>query len=118
MLAAREAVPTEEEQTNKSRFQEEGHQAFNGEWRAKNVTHIVGVVGPIRAELKFHREACGHTDGEVDAKKLAPEPGHVLVHLLAAYDVSEFHHDKHEGQAKRERHEDEMVHRGQRKLQA
>ena len=42
----------------------------------------------------------------------------VPFHLLAAYDVSEFHHDKHEGQAKRERHEDEMVHRGQRKLQA
>ena len=70
MSALGEALPTEEEQTDEGRFQEEGHQTFNRERGAEDVAHVVRVVGPVRAELEFHGDARSNAKGKVNAEEL------------------------------------------------
>ena len=118
MLALGEAVPAEEEEADEGGLKEEGHQAFDGERGAEDVAHVVGVVGPVRAELELHGDAGGNAEGEVNPEELAPEAGHVFVDFLAGKDVRHFHGHEHERKSERQGHEDEVVHRGHRKLKA
>ena len=41
-------------------------------------------MGPVGAELKFHRDAGHHSQHEVDAEYARPEPGCLVVDLLFA----------------------------------
>ena len=117
MSALGEALPAKEEQTDEGRFQEEGHQTFNRERGAEDVAHVVRVVSPVCAKLEFHGDAGRNAQREVDAKELAPEAGHVFVDFAARHDVARLHDHQHERQAERKRHEQEVIHGRQRKLQ-
>ena len=117
MTALGKALPAEEEQTDEGRLEEEGHQTFDGQRGAEDVAHVVGVVSPVRAELKLHGDARRNAEREVDAEELAPEAGHVLVHLAARHDVARLHDHQHERKAERKRHEQEVIHGRQCKLQ-
>ncbi len=61
-------IPAKEEQADKGRFQEERHQTFNGERRTEDIADVVRVIGPVSAELKFHRQSGGHTQRKVNTK--------------------------------------------------
>jgi hypothetical protein len=98
VAALRHAVPAEEEQADEGRFEEERHQPFDGERHAEDVAHVVRVVGPVGAELEFHRQAGGDAHREVDREELAPELRHVLVDGLAGHHVDGFHDDEQPGQ--------------------
>ena len=91
MLHLGEAIPAEEEQADKGRFEEERHQPFDGQRRAEDVADIVAVIGPVGAELELHGQAGGHAQGKVDAEQLAPELDHVLVDLFAGDDIHRLH---------------------------
>jgi hypothetical protein len=112
-----EALPAKEEQTDEGRFQEEGHQTFNRKRGAEDVANVVRVISPVRAELKLHGDAGRNAQREVDAKEFAPEAGHVFVDFAARHDVARLHDHQHERQAERKRHEQEVIHGRQRKLQ-
>ena len=60
----------------------------------------------------------GNAQSKVDAEELAPETGHVFVHFLARDDVRHFHRHQQERKSERQRHKNEVVHRGHRKLHA
>ncbi|KAG1393712.1 hypothetical protein G6F59_014314 [Rhizopus arrhizus] len=105
VLDLAQAVPAEEEQADEGGFQEERHQAFDGQRRTEDVTHVVAVVGPVHAELEFHHDAGGDAHGEVDAEQDAPEQGHPAPDLLAGHHVHALHDGHHEGQAEGERYE-------------
>src|SRR5258707_2076865 len=111
-------VPAEEEQTDHGRFQEEGHQAFDGERRAEHVADIMRVIGPVGAELEFHGDAGGDPHGEVDAEQRAPELRHVAPDGAAGHHIDALHDDEDQRQAQRQRHEQEVIERGGRELQA
>ena len=118
MLHAAEPVPAEEEQADERGFEEERHQAFDRERRAEHVADVVRVVGPVRAELEFHRHAGGHAHREVDAEQHAPELGHAFPDVAPGHHVDRFHDREQPRQAERQRHEQEVIERGQRELQA
>ena len=118
VLRLRQPVPAEEEQADHGRLQEEGHQALDRQRRPEDVAHVVRVVGPVGAKLKLQRDAGRHAQCEIDAEELAPEAGHVLPDDVACHHIDAFHDDQQPDHAQRQRHEQEVVHRRRRKLQA
>ena len=92
-----QTIPAEEEQADEGGLQEEGHQTFDGQRRTEDVTHVVGVIGPVGAELEFHGQAGGDAEGKVDTEQLAPELHHVLVDLLAGHYIDRLHDGEQEG---------------------
>ncbi|EAP89958.1 hypothetical protein OA2633_07089 [Oceanicaulis sp. HTCC2633] len=111
-------VPAEEEQADQRRLEEKGHQAFNGQRRAENVAHIVGVIGPVHAELELHRDPGGHAQHEIDAEQRAPELRHVPPDLTARHHINALHDGEDDGQSKCERYKEEVIHGCQRELPA
>jgi hypothetical protein len=118
MRDLREAVPSEEEQTDERRLEEECHQAFDGERRAEDVADIVAVVAPVHAELEFHDDAGGDAHGEVDAEERSPEERHPPPDLAAGHHVDALHDGHDDRQAERQGNEEEVVHRRRSELQA
>ncbi|MPN21856.1 hypothetical protein SDC9_169238 [bioreactor metagenome] len=118
MLDLGEAIPAKEEQADKGRFQEEGHQTLDRQWRTEDVAHIVAVVAPVHAELELHHHAGCHTHGEVDAEQHAPELGHVAPDGTAGHHIHRLHDGDENGQAQCQRHKQKVVKRRYRKLQS
>jgi len=85
MLGFAKPVPAKEEQANHGRFQEEGHQPFDGQGCAKDVSYVMRVIGPVGAELEFQRDAGGDAQCKIDAKELAPEARHVFPDHIARH---------------------------------
>ena len=102
-------LPAEEHQADEGGFQEEGHQALDGQWRAENVADVVGVVGPVGSELELHGQAGRDAKHEVDAEDGRPEPGNRPPDRAAGHHIDAFHDDQQEGQTQRQGHEQEVV---------
>ncbi len=117
MADLRQLVPAEEEQADKGRLQEEGHQAFDRQRCPENIADIIAVIAPVHAELEFHHDACGDTEHEIDAEQRPPELRHLPPDLPAGHDISRFHDGKQHGQAECQRHEQEVIQRRHGKLQ-
>ena len=118
MLASAEPIPAKEEQANEGAFEEKRHQSFDRERHAEDVAHVVRVVRPVRAELKLHRDAGRHAHGEIDAEQDSPEARHVTPDRATGHDVDAFHDRNENRQAEGQRHEQEVIQRRDRKLQA
>ena len=67
----------------KTRFQEEGEDAFHGQRLADHAAGGFGEARPVSAELKLHRDAGHHAHGEIDGEDLGPEPGGARVVRVA-----------------------------------
>jgi hypothetical protein len=91
MLQPGEFVPSKEEQPDEGCLQEERHQAFDRERRAKDVSDIMTVVGPVHAELEFHRDAGGDAHRKIDAEQQSPELRHLQPDRAAGHDVDALH---------------------------
>ena len=118
MLHLAQLVPREEEQPDEGGFEEERHQPFDGQRRAEHVAHIMRVIGPVGAELEFHGDAGGDAHGEVDAEEHAPELHELFPDLAPGHHIDRLHDAKQDGEAQRQRHEEEVIERRQRELQA
>ena len=114
----RQAVPAEEEQADEGGLEEEGHQPFDGERHAENVADIMGVIGPVGSELELHGDAGGDAHREINAEQRAPEFHRVAPDRAAGHHIDALHDGDQQREAERERHEKEVVERGQRELQA
>ena len=110
--------PAEDPDRQKGGFQEKGQGGLDGQQRAEDVPHILGVAGPVGAELKFQGDAGHHPHGEVDNKDLSPEFGHPPVVLVAGSDVDRLHNGDEDGKPQGQRHEEKMEKRGAGELQA
>ncbi len=118
VLAARELVPTKEEEPHQGRFEEEGHQPLDGQRGTENVPHVVGVIGPVGAELKLHGDPRGDPHDEVDAKQFAPEAGDVLIDHLAGHHIGRLGDHQDPGQPQGEGDKQEVEQGRGAKLQA
>jgi hypothetical protein len=117
MLDARKLVPAEKEEANERRFEEERHQSFDCERRAEDIADVMRVVGPVRAELEFHRDAGRDAHCEIDAEQNAPELRHAFPDFAPGHHIDRFHDREHPRKTERQRHEQEVVERSQRELQ-
>ena len=117
MAKLRQLVPAEEEQADEGGFEEEGHQAFDRQRRAEDVADIMAVVAPVHPELELHDDAGRHPQREVDAEQRAPEFGHLPPDHPAGHHIYRLHDGEQDRQSERQRDEEEVVQRGDGKLQ-
>ncbi|OIQ71606.1 hypothetical protein GALL_467740 [mine drainage metagenome] len=111
-------VPAEEEQADKGCLKEEGHQPFDRQRRTENVADVLAIIAPVHAELELHRQAGSDAQDEVDAEQGAPELGHLTPDGAVGHDIDRLH-DRDDGrEAEGQRHKQEVVKSGHRKLQA
>ena len=102
-------APAEEHHGDEGRFEEERQNALDGQRRAENVAHEVGVVGPVGPEFEFEDQARGHADGEVDAEQAHPEFGRAEPERVLRADVKGLHDGDEEAQPERQRDEQPVV---------
>ena len=114
----RQPFPAEDPDRQEGGFQKKGQGGFDGQQRAEDVAHILGVAGPVGAELEFQGDAGHHPHGKVDDKDLSPEFGHPPVVLVAGPDVDRLHDGDEDGEPQGQRHEEKMEKRGAGELQA
>ena len=113
----RHLVPAEDPDADKNGLEEKGHGRLNGQRRAEDITHVLGIFRPVHAELEFEGDAGHDAEGEVDEKQLPPELGHLQVELIAASQIAGFHVRHHHGKPEGQRHKNEVEHACDRKLQ-
>ena len=102
-------VPAEEHHGNKGRFHEEGHDAFDGERSAEDITDEVGVVAPVGSELEFEDKPRCDPDGEVDAEESHPEFGGSFPEFVTGTDIAGLHEGDDETESEGERDEQPVV---------
>ena len=111
-------VPTEEEEADECRLEKERHQPFDRERGSEDISHVMGVVGPVHAELEFHGDAGRDTEREIDAEQQAPKLRHLAPNGPPGHDVDGLHHGDENGEAEREGDEQKVIHRRERELQS
>ena len=104
-----QAVPTEDPQTQEGRLNEEGEEAFHCQRSAEDVADEAGVLRPVHAELELLDDASGDAESEVNKKELTEEAGSLQPVLLAGAVPCGLHDRDQQGQADRQRYEDEVV---------
>ena len=102
------AMPAEMPDSQKRGLQEEGHSGFDGQQGAEDVAHVFRIPGPVGPELEFQGDARHHAQGEVDDEKFAPELGMLAPDLIPGAHIAGLHQRDEQGQAQRQRHEDEV----------
>ena len=118
MEAAAHFVPAEEHHGYEGGFHEEGQNALNGQRGTEDVADKPRIVTPVCAEFEFENNACGHSDGEVDAEEFLPELGGPLPKVVFFAYVDGFHDAHDESQTECERHEQPVIARCEGKLRA
>ena len=103
-----QTIPTEEEQTYKGGFEEEGHQTFDCQRRTEDILHS-GIVRPVSPELELHGQTGSHPS-KVDTNNL-PRTLAYLCQSVCGKDVDRFLNSQQERHT--ERRTKEVVHRGQ-----
>lgn len=78
-----------------------GHDAFNCQRSAKNISNKPGVIAPVGAELKLKNDARGYSNGEVDAEEFHPEFGDPLPFGIPGAVIHGLHKGQHVGQSQR-----------------
>ena len=110
-------IPAKDPDTQESRFQEESQQSFDRQRRPKDIADKAGIFRPVHPKLEFLDDACDHPQGEVDHKQFAPKLRHPQVKFLARAHIERLHERHQEGQPQSEGDEEEVVNRGDCKLQ-
>ena len=100
METRRNLFPSKEHYGHKGAFHKEGHNAFDGQGRTKDVANKPRIVAPIGAKLKFEDNTCGHAHGKVNAEKLLPEVRHIFPKLLLRVIIAGLGNAHDDGKAK------------------
>ena len=102
-------APAEDPQAQEGGLEEEGQEGLDSQGSAENVTDEAGVLGPVHAELELLDDASGDAESEVNKKELTEEAGSLQPVLLAGAVPCGLHDRDQQGQADRQRYEDEVV---------
>ena len=111
-----EAAPAEDPQAQEGGLEEEGEEGLNGQGSAEDVADEAGVFGPVHAELELLHDTGGDTEREVDEEELAKEASCLQPVFLAGAVPRGLHEGNQQGQADRQRHQDEVVDGGNTEL--
>ena len=102
-------VAAEQPQPDERRLEEEREQPLHRERGAEDVAHEHRVVRPVHAELELLDDAGDDPHREVDEEQRAEEAGQPLPGLLLAGVGEDLHHRHQQGQADRQRDEQEVI---------
>ena len=111
-----EAAPAEDPQAQESGLEEEGEEGLDGQGGTEDVADEAGVFGPVHAELELLHDTGGDTEREVDEEEFAKEASCLQPVFLAGAVPRGLHDGNQQGQADRQRHEDEVVDGGNTEL--
>ena len=106
----RNFFPPEEHHSHKRTFHKEGHNAFYGQGRTKDIAYKPRIVAPIGAELKFQNDASGHAHGKINTEEFLPKVRHIFPKLLFRAIIAGLGNAHDNGKTKRKRHKEPMVH--------
>ncbi len=91
-----------DQRANEGALQEEGKHSFHRQRLSDHSTGILREAGPVRSELKLHRNAGDDPDGEIETKDFGPEPGSLVVILIPRSQCAPFPIHQKPGQPHRE----------------
>ena len=106
-----------EKHPEKDRLQEEGQNPLRRQKGPEDVAHDPGVIGPVRAERKLHREACRRADHEDQPEEPGAEIGDPPVDLVFLRQMEGLGDEDDQRCPQRHGGEKEMEAYGQRKLE-
>jgi len=115
---AREPVPAEDPQPEERGLEEEREQCLDRERRSEDVTDEARVGGPVHAELELLHDPGDDAHGEVDQEKPTVELSQPQPPVVSGPYPRGLEAGHEEPQADRDRHEQEVVHRGNSELPA
>ena len=116
--ALREPVPTEDPEPEERRLEHEGGESLDRERCAEDVTDELRVDRPVHPELELLHEPRCDADREVDEHERPEEAGEPEPGLVPAAVPDGLHDRDQRGEPQRQRHEEEVIERGRRELQA
>ena len=116
--ARRQPVPAEDPEAEERRLEEERGQALDRERRAEDVADELRVDRPVHPELELLHEPGGDADREVDQEERAEEVRQPQPALVPRPVPQRLHDRDERPQPERQRHEQEVVDRRRRELDA
>src|SRR5712692_9227489 len=78
-----QALFAEQKKPEKRRFEEKRKDAFHRQRLPDDSPGGAGKLGPVGAELEFHRDACDHTQDKVNTEDPRPEARSTVVMFAA-----------------------------------
>jgi len=114
----RHFLPSENPDADEGGFEKKGHGSFNGQQGPEYIPHILGIPGPVGAELEFKGDARDNPQGKINEKKFAPEFGHSQIYRIPCSCIFCFHIGDNNGNPKGQRYKKKMEHGGCGKLQS
>src|SRR5262245_52584835 len=118
MKGRRHAVPSEYQDSEKTRFQKECKDAFSSQSRSKHVADKTRLHCPVRSQLKLQNDACRHTDRKAHRIQRSPESCSALIDRFSLPEEHPFEIHEDNSHSNRQRREQIMEHDGESKLQA
>src|SRR6476661_3299984 len=82
MSARSEPFLAPDQRADEGALEKEREHPFHRQRLSNYSASITGKVGPVRAELKLHRNAGDDTDREVESENLRPKPNGLIVFLV------------------------------------
>ncbi len=116
MQARADAIPAEQHDTEKTRFEEECRQHLVSQQGAGNATGELRKGAPVGAELVGHDDARDHPHAEVDREYLHPEMVEIAIERALGFQPQAFQHRQVTGQADGDGREDDVKRNGEGEL--
>ena len=110
-------LPPEHHDPDEAGFQHEGHGRLVAQHVSEKIAARAGEDAPVSPELKFHGNARGDADGDIEKKEAAPELGMADIFLFSRSYPAEFEKNHEDAEADGRNRPDDVKHDGQRKLQ-
>ena len=117
LQAAAESILTEQQQAQERRLQEEREHPFHRQGLPDDSPGVIGELRPVRAELKFQRNAGHDAKGKTQREDAGPEPGHVMKMIVGTQQIPGPQIDQQQGQAHRQLRKEIVKGGGNGKLQ-
>jgi len=111
-------VPAEEHYGDEGAFQEESHNALDGQRGPENIAYEVRIVRPVGAEFEFENDSRCYADREIDPENPHPELRRPFPKLVAGTVIDALHDRADDAETEGQRHEQPMVNGCHRKLRA
>src|SRR5579863_362267 len=93
MCARAQPLLSIQEKSKEGRFQKKREHSFHRERLADHATGKARKMGPVGAELEFHRNPRHYANNEIDAKNANPETGCLVIDFVVAAQPQSLQHD-------------------------